>query len=158
MSRFSFFLIIDCCFLFQIHRTFLDSTHMLQHLCCASDVEGASKPYRQLLYLHGTSSTKELVKEEKVVHWISKHSINYSPSSTWRKKQRRIFVLDYNDPIDEHSSRPHFITQGELHDLIRDLQLLKNKAGLLGSSSTVESCSSWCEHFKNIVTVIWYNA
>ena len=42
--------------------------------------------------------------------------------------------LQSNQNFDEaHSSRPHLITQGELHDLARDLQLPKNKAELLGS-------------------------
>ena len=40
-----------------------------------------------------------------------------------------------SDPnFDEvHNSSLHFITQGELHDLARDLQLPKSKAELLGS-------------------------
>ncbi len=39
-----------------------------------------------------------------------------------------------NDPdFDQESScEPHLITQGELHDLVRDLELSKNKAGILG--------------------------
>ena len=39
------------------------------------------------------------------------------------------------DPIfdEEHSSRPYLITQGELHDLVRDLQLPNNKVELLSS-------------------------
>ncbi len=40
-----------------------------------------------------------------------------------------------NDPDfdQESSSEPHLITQSELHDLVRDLELTKNKAELLGS-------------------------
>ncbi len=40
-----------------------------------------------------------------------------------------------NDPDfdQESSSEPHLITKGELHNLVRDLELPKNKAELLGS-------------------------
>lgn len=39
------------------------------------------------------------------------------------------------DPNYNHESfsKPHHITQGELHNLVRDLELLKNMAVLLGS-------------------------
>ena len=44
-------------------------------------------------------------------------------------------AISLQDPdfLPSSSSEPHFITQAELNDLVRDLQLPKNKAELLGS-------------------------
>ncbi len=47
-----------------------------------------------------------------------------------------------NDPDfdQESSSEPHLITQGELNDLVSDLELPKNKVRVVGLSNTaVES-------------------
>ena len=70
-----------------------------------------------------------------------------APESLNVTKRMLLMILNnqYHKTLIPPSSEPHLLTQGELNDLVRDLELPKNKAELLGSKlPSVESPCKWC--------------
>ncbi|KAM9116668.1 uncharacterized protein ACDP82_017949 isoform 1-T3 [Pangshura tecta] len=116
--------------------------------CSANDLERANRSYQQLLLLHDVSSWERSVKEKSGLCFSQTFHQLYAQYPTVPDAPESFSLKSEEDETscpepsmsqDPHylpsssSSEPDLMTQGELNDFVRDLELPKSKAELLGS-------------------------
>ena len=107
--------------------------HSTYYYFCTTIIIGfTSKLKKSIIYPNLNSAIRPIPHSDELL--IPKHPTNFDFDSNIESLDEDIVFLDTDeDYVDKHTRIPHLIHQSELNDLIRDLNLTKNQAEILGS-------------------------